>query len=46
MKKDGDDDAEIYTTKDAAMLRGKGFITWAGFLLIAVLHGADYNTVS
>ena len=46
MKKDGDDDAEIYTTKDAAMLRGKGFITQAGFLLIAVLHGADYKTVS
>ena len=46
MKKDGDDDAEIYTTKDAATLRGKEFITWAGFLLIAVLHGADYNIVS
>ena len=46
MKKDGDDDTEIYTTKDAAMLQGKGFIMQAGFLLIAILHGADYNTVS
>lgn len=44
MKKQGDDDAEIYTTKDSAKTEGQNHLSRAGFLLIAVLNGADYDT--
>jgi len=46
IKKPGDDDAEIYVTKDVAATADKKHLTRAGFLLTAILHGADYDTVS
>ena len=46
MKKQGNDDAEIYPTKDSAEKEGQKHLSWAGLLLIAVLCGADYDTVS
>ncbi|EDR00271.1 uncharacterized protein LACBIDRAFT_314471 [Laccaria bicolor S238N-H82] len=45
MKKQGDDDVEIYATKDFAESEGQKHLSRAGLLLIAVLHGADYDTV-
>ena len=46
MKKQGDDDVEIYATKDSAKTEGQKHLSRAGLLLIAVLNGADYDTVS
>ena len=46
MKKQGDDDAEIYATKDSTEMEGQKHLSQAGLLLIAVLCGVDYDTAS